>query len=85
VEWERKSGATFELDKTQFVYFVRDKAKAQQPFKPLEMNGVYITLRHTVKVLGVYLDQGLRMQEHIQKAAQRAKVQAMALTTLRGL
>ena len=49
------------------------------------MNGKEIVPRETVKVLGVYLDKHLRMSEHVQKASQRAKVQAMALSTLRGL
>jgi hypothetical protein len=49
------------------------------------MNGKDIVPKSTVKVLGVYLDEHLRMSKHIQKAAQKAKVQAMALSTVRGL
>ena len=49
------------------------------------MNGKDIVPKSTVKVLGVHLDEHLRMSEHIQKAAQKAKVQAMALSTVRGL
>ena len=85
IEWERKSGATFEAEKTQFIHFTRNRTKAQRPFTPLQMNSKNIVPKLTVKVLGVYLDEHLRMSEHIQKAAQKAKVQAMALSTVRGL
>ena len=85
VDWECKSGATFEAEKTQFIHFTRNRRNAQRPFLPLQMNDADIAPRATVKVLGVYLDEHLRMNEHIQRAAQRAKVQAMALSTLRGL
>lgn len=85
VDWEPKSGATFEAEKTQLIHFTRNRANAQRRFTPLRMNGANISPQATVKVLGVYLDEQLRMNEHIQKAAQRAKVQAMALGSLRGL
>lgn len=49
------------------------------------MNGKDIVPKAVVRVLGVYLDEHLRMNQHIQRATQRAKVQAMALSTLRGL
>ena len=49
------------------------------------MNGKDIVLRAVVKVLGVLLDEHLRMKEHVQRATQRAKVQAMALSTLQGI
>jgi len=49
------------------------------------MNSTNITPKPVVKVLGVYLDEHLRMNVHIQKTTQKAKVQAMALSTLRGL
>ena len=65
VDWERKSGATFEAEKTQFIHFTRNRANAQRPFKPLQMNSANITPQSTVKVLGVYLDEQLRMNEHI--------------------
>jgi hypothetical protein len=65
VEWERKSGATFKAEKTQFIHFTYNRTKAQQPFTPLRMNGKDIVSKSTVKVLGVYLDEHLQMSEHI--------------------
>lgn len=85
VYWEGKSGATFEAEKTQFIHFTRNRTKAQRPFRPLLMNGKDIVPKAGVKVLGVYLDEQLRMKEHIQKATQKSKAQAMALSTIRGL
>jgi ribonuclease HI len=84
-DWEKKSGATFEANKTQLIHFTRNRANAQRPFTAVGMNGASITPQATVKVLGVHLDEQLRMNKHTQKAAQRAKVQAMALSTIRGL
>jgi hypothetical protein len=49
------------------------------------MNRTNISPQTTVKVLEVYLDEKLHINEHIQKAAQRAKVQAIALRTLQRL
>jgi hypothetical protein len=65
VYWERKSGATFEAEKTQFIHFTRNRTRAQQPFRPLQMNGKNIVLKGVVKVLGVHLDEHLQMDEHI--------------------
>jgi hypothetical protein len=84
-KWERESGATFEADKTLFIHFTRARTHAQRPFLPLIMDGKHITAAPSCKFLGVHLDKQLRMRNHVQKAAQKALVQAAALNSLRGL
>jgi hypothetical protein len=54
VEWERKSGATFEAEKTQLIHFTYNRANVQRPFMPLQMNRADIPPQATVKVLGVH-------------------------------
>jgi hypothetical protein len=49
------------------------------------MNRANITPQTTVKILEMYLDKQLYMNKHIQKAAQRTKVQTMTLKTLQRL
>ncbi|KFY95020.1 hypothetical protein V500_02979, partial [Pseudogymnoascus sp. VKM F-4518 (FW-2643)] len=83
-EWEKSSGATFEVQKTQFIHFGRNRANAQ-PWKPLYMNDRPIYPMGTAKILGVHLDQGLRMKEHHATCAQKAKAQAIALGSISGL
>jgi ribonuclease HI/exonuclease III len=83
--WETESGATFEAEKTQFIHFTRNRSLRQQPSTCLHINGKHIIPAAYCKILGVYLDQELRMKLQVNKAAQRALVQASALSSLRGL
>ena len=83
--WERESGATFEGDKTQFIHFTRFPERTPQPHMPLAMGNSIIYPRSSVKVLGVTLDTKLKMKEHMHQAVTRAKLQALALTRIKGL
>ena len=83
--WEKESGATFEAEKTQFIHFGRYSTAKSQPWKPLWMTGKTIYPSEAVRILGVTLDQGLRMKAHIQQTTARAKQQAIALGTIKGL
>lgn len=83
--WARESGATFEAEKTQLIHFTREQSKAQRPFQPLRMNEADIMPTSSTKILGVWLDEQLRMKDHLQMVAKRASVQVMALSSLKGL
>ena len=64
--WERRSGATFEGEKTTLVYFIRNAKK--QSTTPINIKGVDVALRNEIKVLGVILDSALRFKNHIKNA-----------------
>jgi ribonuclease HI/exonuclease III len=85
MQWERESGATFEADKTQFIHFSRNPTQNQRPHLPLSMSGADITPIPVCKILGVHLDEQLRMRCHVEKATRKAMAQATALSSLRGL
>ena len=84
-KWEKESGATFEVDKTQFIHFGRYQSATQQPWAPLFMDNRSIYSTPTVRILGVIFDQGFRMKAHHKYVSQRATRQAVALGTLQGL
>ncbi|MGH2638266.1 MAG: reverse transcriptase domain-containing protein, partial [Rhabdochlamydiaceae bacterium] len=84
-QWEKESGATFETEKTQLIHFTRTPEKAQRPWMPLRMGNTNITPVTEAKVLGVILDNQLRMREHYAYAAKKATQQVIQLGTLRGL
>jgi hypothetical protein len=81
MEWERRSGATFEGDKTVIIHFTR------QPYRtsttPFTIKGEAIAPKETAKILGVIMDSGLRYVQHIGKATTKGLLAAMALKRLR--
>lgn len=82
-EWERRSGASFEGDKTAFIHFTRNSDRNAD--QPISVKGEEIRPAPSVKILGLVMDSRLRYQEHTARAATRGLRAAMALKRLRGL
>ncbi|RKK21589.1 hypothetical protein BFJ67_g17192, partial [Fusarium oxysporum f. sp. cepae] len=81
--WERRSGATFECDKTTIVHFtcVIDRTSRI----PFTIKGDVIKPKRKAKILGVIMDAGLRFKKHMAEAATRGLTAAMCLRRLRML
>lgn len=82
--WARESGATFEAEKTGFVHFSRQPQRLLTRLS-LDFNGKVIKDTDRVKILGVTLDQELRMDAHVEKVTTAATAKCLALARLRGL
>ncbi|RBQ84877.1 hypothetical protein VDGD_04845 [Verticillium dahliae] len=83
LNWESRSGATFEADKTAIIHFSRNAERVDGT--PYIIKGRTVNPKEEVKVLGVILDQQLRYKKHIARAATKGLKAAMALRRLRGL
>jgi hypothetical protein len=83
LDWERRSGVTFEADKTAVIHFTRKAYKADS--EPFIIKGQSVEPKSHVKVLGVVMDNKLRYKEHIARAASKGLQAAMELKRLRGL
>jgi hypothetical protein len=81
LEWERRSGATFEGDKTSLVHFTRDPRRTNMI--PVTVKGKPVVPRSNAKILEVIMDPELRFKEHIANAATKGLNAAMALKRLR--
>src|SRR6195952_3778201 len=82
-EWETRSGASFEGDKTAFIHFTRNSRQSAD--EPESVEGGEVRPTSSVKILGLTMDGRLRYQEHAARAATRDLRAAMALKRLRGL
>src|SRR6185312_14857856 len=65
--WERRSGATFEGEKTILIHFTRNPNRASTA--PMTIKGEVVAPRETAKILGVVMDAKLRFKQHIARAA----------------
>jgi hypothetical protein len=83
LDWERRSGATFEADKTAVIHFTRWAKRSDS--EPFTIKGQTVEPKQHVKILGVIMDIGLRYKEHIARAATKGLEAAMELKRLRGL
>jgi hypothetical protein len=83
IEWEKRSGATFEEDKTAFIHFTRSAARVDN--QPISIKGQEVAPVTSTKILGVVMDSGLRYKQHVARAATKGLKAAMALKRLRGL
>ncbi|EAQ91759.1 hypothetical protein CHGG_03694 [Chaetomium globosum CBS 148.51] len=84
LDWEKRSGATFEADKTAVIHFTRKAYKANsEPFT--DQLGQDVQPKDHVKILGVVMDAKLRYKEHIARAASKGLSAAMELKRLSGL
>ena len=81
LEWERRSGATFEGEKTVLVDFTQDPRR--DDMTPILVKGEPISPTRKAKILGVIMDSELRFEEHIASAATNGLKAAMALKRLR--
>ncbi len=83
LDWERRSGATFEAEKTAVIHFTRKAYKADS--EPFIIKGQSVEPKSHVKVLGVVMDAKFKYKEHIARAASKGLKAAMELKRLRGL
>jgi hypothetical protein len=83
IEWEKRSGATFEGDKTVIIHFTRRPDRTST--SPFTIKGETVTPSDTAKILGVVLDTELRFKQHIARAATKGLLATMALKRLRML
>ncbi|KAK4061193.1 hypothetical protein Purlil1_14262 [Purpureocillium lilacinum] len=81
--WARRSGATFESNKTAVIHFTRSARRGSQG--SFVVDGQTVQPKDTAKVLGVVLDAALRYKQHIAEAAAKGLSVAMQLKRLRGL
>ncbi|EAQ85323.1 hypothetical protein CHGG_09337 [Chaetomium globosum CBS 148.51] len=79
LDWEKRSGATFEADKTAVIHFTRKAYKANS--EPFTIKGQDVQPKDHVKILGVVMDAKLRYKEHIARAASKGLSAAMELET----
>ncbi|KAF4232402.1 hypothetical protein CNMCM8980_004878 [Aspergillus fumigatiaffinis] len=78
LQWTRESGALFEPEKTSFIYFKRNSRVRQQPAVPLWVEGTTLP----AQLLGVVLDQELRLRLHAPMAAKKGNPSSIRLKGL---
>lgn len=81
LDWERRSGATFEGEKTAIVHFTRCPQRSSNA--PYTIKGESIKPQESAKILGVILDRELRYKQHVARAASRGLNAALALKRLK--
>jgi hypothetical protein len=75
----------FEAEKTAFIHFVRPMQPDRGSTNHLVFGNKTIAPKKSVKILGVTLDSGLSMNEHVSKAVSKAIGKCMALRKIRGV
>lgn len=83
LDWERRSGATFEADKTSIIHFTRKAFKFDT--HAFVIKGRIVEPKRHVKVLGMIMDSSLTYKEHMARASAKGLESAMELQRLRGL
>ncbi|KAJ5292091.1 hypothetical protein N7478_001342 [Penicillium angulare] len=83
LDWERRSGATFEAEKTAIIHFAPKTRKSDH--EPFTIKGQLVVPKDHVKILGLLMDTRLKYKEHMARAASKGLEAAMELRRLRGL
>jgi Reverse transcriptase (RNA-dependent DNA polymerase) len=83
LDWERRSGATFEAEKTAIIHFTRKLYKSES--EPFIIKGQEVHPRNHVKILGMIMDAKIKYKEHIARASSKGLEAALELKRLRGL
>jgi hypothetical protein len=78
LDWERRSGATFEAEKTAVIHFVPNTCKSDHELSTSK--GQVVVFKDHVKILRILMDTRLKYKEHIMGLEA-----AMGLRRLRGL
>lgn len=81
IDWERRSGATFQGEKTAIIHFTRQEEK--QDDSPYTIKGEEIMPARSAKILGIIMDSTLRLKENIANRASKSLKVAMALKRLK--
>ncbi|KAK0367645.1 hypothetical protein CLIM01_14998 [Colletotrichum limetticola] len=84
LEWERRSGATFETDKTAIIHFTRNWRLPANSTN-FVIKGDTVRPKDHVKVLGVTMDTKLRFEKHITDATIKGLEAVLGLRRLKGL
>jgi exonuclease III len=83
VQWEKRSGATFESTKTVLVHFTRATRRSSNAI--VTFKGETISPKSEAKILGVIMDSRLRYKNHIARTAAKGLNAALALKRLKML
>ncbi|KAI3059595.1 hypothetical protein CBS147353_10533 [Aspergillus niger] len=83
LDWKKRSGATFEADKTAIIHFTPKAHKSEQ--EPFTIKGQTVEPKDHVKILGVVMDTRLKYKAHIARAASKGLEAAMELKRFKGL
>ena len=81
LDWERRSGATFEGEKSALVHFTRNAERSSSTAFAIKRET--LSPEESVKVLGVVMESQLRYKQHVARAATRGFEAAMALRRLK--
>jgi hypothetical protein len=63
LDWERRSGATFEAEKTAIIHFTKSEYKSDTD--PFVIKGQEVRPKAHIKILGLTMDTRLKYKEHI--------------------
>ncbi|EED11555.1 conserved hypothetical protein [Talaromyces stipitatus ATCC 10500] len=77
LNWEERSGATFEGEKTAIVHFTRKVDRSSRA--AFTVKEELVELKEYAKILAVVMDSQIRYKQHIARAATRGLKAAMAL------
>jgi hypothetical protein len=80
LEWEKRSGATFESEKTTLIHFTRRPERSSKT--PITVKGQRVLPQESAKILGVVLDSELRFKQHLAYTATKGLQAALALKRL---
>ena len=83
IQWEKRSGATFESTKTTLIHFTRTATRSSTA--PISIKDKAVAPKDRAKILGVVMDSELRYQEHIAYTATNKLNAALALRRLKML
>lgn len=77
LDWERRSGTTFEAEKTAIIYFTPKAYKLDR--ESFTIKGQTVEPKDHVKILGVLMDTSLKYKEYIARAASKGLEAVMEL------
>ncbi|RKK21135.1 hypothetical protein BFJ66_g17708, partial [Fusarium oxysporum f. sp. cepae] len=83
LDWEKRSGATFEAEKTAIIHFTRYTGRVDS--EPFTIKGERVFPKDQVKILGVIMDSRLHYKQHIARAATKGLEAAIELKRLKGM
>lgn len=81
LDWERRSGAQFEGEKTAIVHFTRNKERSSE--MPFIVKEDTVKPKESTKIIGVIMDYKLRYRQHIAKTAAKGLTAALAWRRLK--
>jgi hypothetical protein len=83
IQWEKRSGATFESDKTSFIHFTRTPMRSSETL--VQVKDQLVPIKSEVKLLGLIMDPELQFHLHLANAATKSLNATLALKWLKQL